>query len=25
LDILDYYNLETVENSGVAALTNKCA
>jgi hypothetical protein len=25
LDILDYYNLEIVENSGVAASTNKCA
>jgi hypothetical protein len=25
LDVLDYYNLEIVENSGVAAITNKCA
>jgi len=25
LDVLDYYNLEIVENSGVAAIANKCA
>jgi len=23
--VLDYYNLEIVENSGVAAIANKCA